>query len=50
MNAKTQYVRSYGCQMNEYDASRIADLLQDRYQLTRVDAPEGADIVVLVTC
>ncbi len=50
MNAKTQYVRSYGCQMNEYDASRIADLLQDRYHLTRVDAPEGADIVVLVTC
>ncbi len=50
MNAKTQYVRSYGCQMNEYDASRIADLLQDRYSLTRVDAPEGADIVVLVTC
>lgn len=50
MNAKTLYVRSFGCQMNEYDASRIVDLLKDCYGLERVDAPEEADIVVLVTC
>ena len=50
MNAKTLYVRSFGCQMNEYDASRIVDLLKDCYGLERVDAPEKADIVVLVTC
>ncbi len=36
--------------MNEYDASRIVDLLKDCYGLERVDAPEEADIVVLVTC
>ena len=36
--------------MNEYDASRIVDLLKDRYGLERVGAPEEADIVVLVTC
>lgn len=50
MNAKTLYVRSFGCQMNDYDSSRIADLLIDRYGLKRVAVPQEADIVVMVTC
>ena len=50
MNAKTLYVRSFGCQMNDYDTSRIADLLIDRYGLSRVTTPQEADIVVMVTC
>ena len=50
MIAKTLYVRSFGCQMNDYDSSRIADLLIDRYGLKRVASPQEADIVVMVTC
>ena len=49
VNAKTLYVRSFGCQMNDYDSSRIADLLIDRYGLKRVAVPQEADIVVMVT-
>ncbi len=36
--------------MNDYDSKRIVDLLKDRYALSRVDSPEQADIVVVVTC
>ena len=50
MNAKTLYVRSFGCQMNDYDSSRIADLLIDRYGLKRVAVPQDSDIAVMFTC
>ena len=43
------YLRTYGCQMNEYDSERVAGLLkQERYELT--DRPEDADLILLNTC
>ena len=46
---KRLFIKSYGCQMNVYDSERMADVLAPLgYGL--VDAPEGADLVVLNTC
>jgi tRNA-2-methylthio-N6-dimethylallyladenosine synthase len=47
--AKRLHIKSYGCQMNVYDAERMADVLTPLgYDLA--DSPEGADLVVLNTC
>ena len=43
------YVKSYGCQMNVYDSSRIAGLLEGQGHAT-VDAPAAAEVIVLNTC
>ena len=49
MNAKKIYLRSFGCQMNDYDSARILDLMKTQgYE--RIDIPEDADLVVVVTC
>ncbi len=46
---KTAFVKSYGCQMNVYDATRMEELLAaEGYGLA--DAPERADLVILNTC
>ena len=46
---KKAFVKSYGCQMNAYDATRMADVLgAEGYAAT--DAVEEADVVILNTC
>jgi tRNA-2-methylthio-N6-dimethylallyladenosine synthase len=48
-DAKTLFIKTYGCQMNVYDSERMADAMQaDGYTMT--DAPEGADMVLINTC
>ena len=47
---KKLYIKTYGCQMNEYDSSKMADLLAEKLSLTLVDKPELADIILLNTC
>ncbi|HVG52473.1 MAG TPA: tRNA (N6-isopentenyl adenosine(37)-C2)-methylthiotransferase MiaB [Xanthobacteraceae bacterium] len=47
--ARKFYVKSYGCQMNVYDAQRMADTLA-REGMSETDSPEGADLVILNTC
>ena len=43
------YLRSFGCQMNDYDSSRILDLMREEgYEA--VGAPDDADLAVVVTC
>ena len=44
------FIKTHGCQMNEYDSSRILDLLQEQGQTELVDNPENADLLVLNTC
>ncbi len=44
------FVKTHGCQMNEYDSSRIADVLRDSHGYTPVDGPEEADLLLLNTC
>ncbi len=47
--AKKLYIKSYGCQMNVYDAERMSDVLRPLgYGL--VDTPDDADLVILNTC
>src|SRR4030088_300838 len=44
------FLRTFGCQMNEYDSDRIADLLRDSEGLESTDRPEEADLIVFNTC
>jgi tRNA-2-methylthio-N6-dimethylallyladenosine synthase len=46
---KRLFLRSWGCQMNVYDSSRMADVLAP-LGFTPADTPEGADMVILNTC
>jgi tRNA-2-methylthio-N6-dimethylallyladenosine synthase len=47
---KTVYIKTHGCQMNEYDSNRMLDLLKTTHGLTQVDTPEEADLLLLNTC
>ncbi|HWK73249.1 MAG TPA: tRNA (N6-isopentenyl adenosine(37)-C2)-methylthiotransferase MiaB [Povalibacter sp.] len=44
------HIRTHGCQMNEYDSTKMVDVLRDSggYQLT--DDPAQADVILLNTC
>ncbi len=44
------YIQTHGCQMNEYDSSRMADLLDASHGLELTDRPEDADVLLLNTC
>ena len=44
------YIRTFGCQMNEYDSARMADVLREERGLTLTDDPEQADVVLINTC
>ena len=44
------YIKTFGCQMNEYDSARIADVLRESVGLTPTDDPEGADLLLMNTC
>ena len=46
---KSFHVKSFGCQMNAYDGSRMAELLEAG-GMTAVESPEQAELVVLNTC
>jgi len=44
------YIKTFGCQMNEYDSAKISDLLNETHGLTLTDVPEEADVLLLNTC
>ncbi|MCY4275624.1 MAG: tRNA (N6-isopentenyl adenosine(37)-C2)-methylthiotransferase MiaB [Gammaproteobacteria bacterium] len=44
------YIKTFGCQMNEYDSSRMADLLENTHGFISTDDPNEADMVMLNTC
>ena len=50
MSAKKLYLRSFGCQMNDYDSARLSDLLADEEGYERTESLEEADLVVINTC
>ena len=47
---KKLFIQTHGCQMNEYDSSRMADLLEESHQLVPTDNAEDADVLLLNTC
>ena len=44
------YLRTFGCQMNEYDSEKIADVLRAHDGMERTERPEDADLIVFNTC
>jgi tRNA-2-methylthio-N6-dimethylallyladenosine synthase len=44
------FIRSFGCQMNEYDSARMADLLAEESGLVEAAGAEDADLIVFNTC
>lgn len=48
--ATTLYIKTYGCQMNEYDSAKMADVLAASHGLKVVATAEEADVLLLNTC
>lgn len=44
------HIKTWGCQMNEYDSSKMADLLNSTHGLELTEIPEEADVLLLNTC
>ena len=44
------YLRTFGCQMNEYDSEKISDVLRAAEGLEPAERPEDADLIVFNTC
>jgi len=47
---KKLYIKTFGCQMNEYDSGKMADILHANEGMEMTNTPEDADIVLLNTC
>ena len=47
---KKYFIKSQGCQMNQYDSDKISDLLAHHYNMTYIDDPSKADLLILNTC
>ncbi len=47
---KKLYIKTWGCQMNEYDSEKMADLLDSTHGYTPAETPEEADVILLNTC
>ncbi|MGB4467301.1 MAG: tRNA (N6-isopentenyl adenosine(37)-C2)-methylthiotransferase MiaB [Azovibrio sp.] len=47
---KKLFIRTFGCQMNEYDSDKMADVLAAHEAVVKTDNPEEADIILFNTC
>ncbi|WP_339935971.1 tRNA (N6-isopentenyl adenosine(37)-C2)-methylthiotransferase MiaB [Undibacterium luofuense] len=47
---KKVFIKTFGCQMNEYDSDKMADVLNISEGLVKTDTPEDADVILLNTC
>ena len=48
--SKKLYIKTFGCQMNEYDSTKIVDLLHATQGMEQTDGPDGADMILFNTC
>jgi len=48
--AQKIFVKTHGCQMNEYDSAKMAEILGESDGFVRVDSAEDADVLLLNTC
>src|SRR5690554_1516367 len=46
---KKLYIKTHGCQMNEYDSARMRDLLGESHQMVATENPEEADVMLINT-
>jgi len=44
------YIKTHGCQMNEYDSARMSDVLSASHRLEVTQDPQQADVLLLNTC
>ncbi len=44
------FIKTFGCQMNEYDSSKMADILNASNGMVTTDTPEDADVILFNTC
>ncbi len=44
------FIKTYGCQMNEYDSQKMRDVLSVSHGLTETQQPDDADVLLLNTC
>ncbi len=44
------YIKTFGCQMNEYDSSQMENVLEASHGMTRTDDPAQADVLLVNTC
>lgn len=49
MNKKL-FIKTYGCQMNEYDSSKMAEVLKASHAFSLTDDPTQADMLLMNTC
>jgi len=47
---KKLYIKTYGCQMNEYDSDKMADVMRAYQDMEQTDNPEEADVILFNTC
>jgi tRNA-2-methylthio-N6-dimethylallyladenosine synthase len=47
---KKVFIKTHGCQMNEYDSARMLDLLKESDEMIVADNAEDADVLLLNTC
>ena len=44
------YIKTFGCQMNEYDSGKMADVLQAAHGMVATASPDDADVILFNTC
>lgn len=47
---KKLYIKTFGCQMNEYDSDKMADVLRASEGFETTDSPDEADVILFNTC
>ena len=48
--ARKLFIRTFGCQMNEYDSDKMTDVLAASEDIVKTDSPDDADIILFNTC
>ena len=48
--SKKIYIKTFGCQMNEYDSDKMVDVLNAAEGMVKTDRPEDADVILFNTC
>lgn len=47
---KRVFIKTFGCQMNEYDSSKMQDVLNQTHATSKTENPKEADLIILNTC
>jgi tRNA-2-methylthio-N6-dimethylallyladenosine synthase len=50
LNPKKVFIRTFGCQMNEYDSDKMLDVLGQERGVVVTNTPEDADVILFNTC